>query len=68
MSKTIPERSEVALESQWKLEDLYADDALWQEDLKKLQADVDRLAGFAGKISQSSGALRIVSGRPMLLL
>ena len=57
MSKKIPERSEIAVENQWKLEDLYATDELWQEDLKQFQADIDRIAGYAGKISQSAEAL-----------
>ena len=54
MSKKIPERSEIAIQDQWALEDLYATDELWQEDLKKLQAEIDELAGFAGRISQSA--------------
>ena len=57
MSKKIPERSEIAVENQWKLEDLYASDELWQEDLKQFQADIDRIAGYAGKISQSAQTL-----------
>ena len=43
MSKKIPERSEIAIQDQWALEDLYATDELWQEDLKKLQPDNDEL-------------------------
>ena len=57
MSKKIPERSEIAVENQWKLEDLYASDELWQEDLKRFQEDIDRIAGYAGKISQSAQTL-----------
>ena len=57
MSKKIPERSEIAIQDQWALEDLYATDELWQEDLKKLQAEIDELAGFAGRISQSAQEL-----------
>ena len=51
MSKKIPERNEIPVESQWALEDLYANDALWQDDLKKLSEGSGKLASFAGKIS-----------------
>ena len=57
MSKKIPERSEIPVESQWALEDLYANDALWQDDLKKLSEGSGKLASFAGKISTSAKEL-----------
>ncbi len=57
MSKKIPERSEIAVENTWRLEDLYATDELWQQDLVKFQQQIDALAGFAGKISQSASDL-----------
>ena len=57
MSKRIPERSEIPVESQWALEDLYANDALWQDDLKKLSEGSGKLASFAGKISTSAKEL-----------
>ena len=57
MSKKIPERNEIPVESQWALEDLYANDALWQDDLKKLSEGSDKLASFAGKISTSAKEL-----------
>lgn len=37
MSKKIPERSEIAVENTWRLEDLYGSDELWQADLVKFQ-------------------------------
>ena len=57
MSKKVPERSEIAVENTWRLEDLYAKDELWQADLVKFQQQVDALAGYAGKISQSAADL-----------
>ena len=57
MSKKIPERNEIPEESQWALEDLYANDALWQDDLKKLSEGSGKLASFAGKISTSAKEL-----------
>ena len=38
--KKIPERNEIAQKDKWAIEDLYASPALWQEDLKKLQAKI----------------------------
>mgnify|MGYP000021931607 CR=1 FL=1 len=57
MSKKIPERSEIAVENTWRLEDLYGSDELWQADLVKFQQQIDALTGFAGKISQSAADL-----------
>ena len=41
MSKKIPERSEIAVENTWRLEDLYGSDKLWQADLVKFQQQID---------------------------
>ena len=57
MAKKTPLRSEISVKDQWALEDLYANDELWQQDLKRLQQVGEELAGFAGKISQSPGEL-----------
>ena len=57
MSKKIPDRNEIPVESQWALEDLHANDALWQDDLKKLSEGSGKLASFAGKISTSAKEL-----------
>lgn len=57
MANKTPLRSEIAVEDQWALEDIYASDALWQDDLKKAVEVVDALAGYAGKISASASEL-----------
>ena len=57
MSKKIPERSELPVESQWALEDLYANDELWQADMKKMQEGGEKLASFAGKLGESAQEL-----------
>ena len=57
MAKKTPLRSEVPVKDQWALEDLYANDELWQQDLQQLKKVGGELAGFAGKISQSAADL-----------
>ncbi len=57
MSKKIPERSELPVESQWALEDLYANDELWQADMKKMQEGGEKLASFASKLGESAQEL-----------
>ena len=57
MSKKIPERSELPVESQWALEDLYANDELWQADMKKMQEGGEKLASFVGKLGESAQEL-----------
>lgn len=55
--KKIPQRCEVAKEDTWAIEDLYANDELWAEDLKALEADSDAMAAHAGQLGESGEAL-----------
>ncbi|MBP2076583.1 oligoendopeptidase F [Oceanobacillus polygoni] len=60
MSKTtkeLPKRSEIPVESTWRLEDIFASDELWQEELKKLQQDIPQAEAYKGKLSESADAL-----------
>lgn len=52
-TKKIPERSEVCEQDRWAINDLYATDELWQEDLEKVKFLSKELAAFSGKISTS---------------
>jgi len=51
-TKRIRNREEIPQEDKWALEDLYATDAAWEEDLKSVEADQAYLASFAGKLAQ----------------
>ena len=53
----IPQRSEIALEDTWRLEDMYASDAAWEQEAETLSADREALAAFAGKLSDSADSL-----------
>ena len=49
--KKIPNREEIPAEDKWALEDLYATDAAWEEDLKTVAEDQAFLVSFAGKLN-----------------
>lgn len=53
----IPKRSEVPEQFKWALEDIYATDEKWTEDLQKLKAMPERIAAFNGRLSESADTL-----------
>ena len=53
----IPKRSEVPEQFKWALEDIYATDEKWAEDLQKLKAMPERIAAFKGRLSESADTL-----------
>lgn len=53
----IPKRSEVPEQFKWALEDIYATDEKWAEDLPKLKAMPERIAAFKGRLSESADTL-----------
>ena len=55
--KKVRERAEIPVEDKWAIEDLYASDDLWEEELATVAADQEILAGFAGKLGQSGEML-----------
>lgn len=55
--KSLPSRSEIQKEYTWKLEDIYANDDLWNEDYQELNRLIPKLSEFKGKIGESSDQL-----------
>lgn len=53
----IPMRSEVPEQFKWALEDIYATDEKWAEDLQKLKSMPERIASFKGRLSESADTL-----------
>ena len=53
----IRQRHEIAAEDKWAIEDLYATDAAWEEELATIAEDQSIMAGFAGKLGQSAEML-----------
>lgn len=56
-TKKIPQRSQVAAADTWAIEDLYATDNLWFQDLEKAKELTKQAATFAGNLQQSPKTL-----------
>ena len=56
-NERVLERCEIPQKDRWALEDLYATDEAWQEDLERLKALTQELAGFEGRLCESAGSL-----------
>jgi oligoendopeptidase F len=48
--KVIPERSAMDAAYQWRVQDVYADEADWQADVERVKVLLDQAAGFAGSL------------------
>ncbi|MDO4173672.1 MAG: oligoendopeptidase F [Eubacteriales bacterium] len=57
MEKKIPVRSEVDPQYTWALEDVYASDSLWENDLEKARSFPQQLAAYKGKLGESAKTL-----------
>ena len=54
MKTTIPNREEIPAQEKWAIEDLYATDEAWEEELATLAEDQSYLSSFNGKLSESA--------------
>ena len=57
MADRIPQRSEVAAEYKWKINDIYATDEAWEKDLEKAKAAADRIPEYKGQLCTSAEKL-----------
>ncbi|MBE5830978.1 MAG: oligoendopeptidase F [Butyrivibrio sp.] len=57
MTDRLPKREEVALDLTWRLEDIYADEAKWEAELKKVAEVADKIAAYTGKLSEGAKTL-----------
>ncbi len=59
MSETVKirKRSEIPVEDTWALEDLYATDAAWEQELASLEQDRELLAAYNGRLGESAQTL-----------
>ncbi len=57
MQNKLPKREEVSPELTWRLEDIYDDEAGWEAELKKAGDAADKMASYAGRISESGHTL-----------
>ncbi|MBO5317402.1 MAG: oligoendopeptidase F [Oscillospiraceae bacterium] len=53
----IRNRNEIPEEDKWAIEDLYASDAAWEQDLATLDADKNELASYAGRLGENGQTL-----------
>ena len=53
----ILQRSEIALEDTWAIEDLYPSDEAWEAELSTLDADKKKLESYAGRLAESGEIL-----------
>ena len=56
-SEKIRKRSEIPVEDTWALEDLYATDEAWEQELATLAEDEKDLTSYAGKLGESAEKL-----------
>ena len=54
---TIRSRADIPVEDTWALEDLYATDELWEQELETLKEDQAKLAAYEGKLADSGETL-----------
>jgi oligoendopeptidase F len=53
----IPQRSEIDGRYKWRLEDMFADDALWEREHAGILASYGRIGEFRGRLSESAETL-----------
>ncbi|MGY0692694.1 oligoendopeptidase F [Virgibacillus sp. FSP13] len=53
-TKELPKRSEIPEERKWKLEDIFATDDVWEEELQRLKNDIPKVEEYKGKLSESA--------------
>lgn len=53
----VRQRSEIPAEDTWAIEDLYATDDAWRQELTTLEEDKKKLASFAGRLGESGQTL-----------
>lgn len=57
MANELPKRSEVKVEDTWKLSDMYASDAAWEEELNQIKTKSEDLVCMEGKVGESAANL-----------
>ncbi|HHV58716.1 MAG TPA: oligoendopeptidase F [Clostridiaceae bacterium] len=57
IKNSLPKREEIDAKYKWKLEDIYADNSLWEEDFNKVKQMAKEVETFKGKLAQSAETL-----------
>lgn len=56
-SKALPKREEIEAKYKWKLEDIYAGDAQWEEDFERVKTLSEGMSKFRGRLGEGAEAL-----------
>lgn len=56
-TKELQSRSEVPVERTWRLEDIFATDEAWEEELNSLKTDLPKISEYQGKVADSAETL-----------
>lgn len=54
--KTLPKRSDIAVEDTWRLEDIFKNDESWEAEFKEVKAALPKIGEFRGKLGESADA------------
>ena len=57
MSERIPQRSDIAEKDKWAIEDMYATDEAWEQDLARAKEMPEKIASYKGLLSTDSAKL-----------
>lgn len=55
--KKLPPRNEVATEDTWRLEDIFANDDVWEKEFNEVKSLLPGVQGFQGKLGESADQL-----------
>lgn len=56
-NKALPKRQDMDSKFKWKLEDIYSDSSLWEQDFKKVKELAEQIKGLQGKLAESAQRL-----------
>lgn len=60
MAEIMKERGELDPQFQWDLTPMYENDAAWETELASLDADIESLSAFAGKLTDAVTILSLI--------
>lgn len=56
-NKALPKRQDIDSKFKWKLEDIYSDNSLWEQDFKKVKELAEQIKGLQGKLAENAQRL-----------
>lgn len=54
MDAKLKKRDEISAEYKWKMEDVYADESLWEADVRNAEERMEELKGYNGRLCESA--------------